>query len=75
MPESSLRRIVEYPKHWISLLPRSNLPPTLVPLAYNKLGKMLREVKDLPLQVVGVNCASSYFRDTEVSVFEVYIYF
>ncbi|CAD5214673.1 unnamed protein product [Bursaphelenchus xylophilus] len=65
LPEGSLQHIAKAPAHWTSLIPRNQLPPSVVHNAFAKLGKMFREIKEVPLQIVGVNCVSGYYRNTE----------
>ncbi|CAD5209795.1 unnamed protein product [Bursaphelenchus okinawaensis] len=65
VPEGSLSSVIKKPRQWTSLIPKSQLPPSFVHSAFAKLGKMFREVKDLPLAIVGVNCVSGHYRNTE----------
>lgn len=69
MPEGALQKLFDWPNKWISVVPRSLLPPTFLQNAYQELAKHLRSISVLSLGIVGVNCVSSHYRDTEVFSF------
>jgi hypothetical protein len=66
LPVGSLRKLFVWPDKWISIIPRAQLPPSFLQNAYHDLAKHLRKVEVLSLGIVGVNCVSSHYRDTEV---------
>jgi len=63
LPAGSLKKLFEWPAKWIS--PVSKSSPAFLQKSYHILAKHLREITVMELAVVGVNCVSSYYRDTE----------
>lgn len=69
LPVGSVRKLFEWPDKWVSIIPRSMLAPSFLHNAYQELAKHLRKINVLSLEIVGVNCVSSHYRDTEVISF------
>lgn len=65
LPYGSLQRLFKWPNKWIAVVPRVLRPLTFLQNAYHNLAKHLRAIRVLSLEIVGVNCVSSYYRDTE----------
>ncbi|KAI6227988.1 Nucleolar protein 6 [Aphelenchoides besseyi] len=59
-----LEKSLEIPFNWISLTPKC-LPPSFLVTAYNQLAQQMRTMTLATLPITGINCVSSYYRDTE----------
>ncbi|KAI6184212.1 Origin recognition complex subunit 1 [Aphelenchoides bicaudatus] len=65
LPKGALKQLFIWPKNWFSVVPRSLLPPLFLQNSYNELAKRLRSISLMSLAIVGVNCVSGHYRDTE----------
>jgi hypothetical protein len=69
LPEGALQKLFDWPDNWVSVVPRALLPPGFLQNSYQDLAKQLRSISLMSLGIVGINCVSSHYRDTEVDAF------